>query len=290
MPHIRADDGVRIHYEEAGSGLPLVFVHEFLGEIRAWEPQLRHFSRTYRCIAYHARGYPPSDVPETPEAYSFENQRSDLRALLDALGIDRAHLVGLSMGAFATFYFGMQWPQRALSMTLAGIGSGSMPESRATFQAESVAAAGRLLAEGWEKSADVRGLTPTRVQYRNKDPRGFAEFIAMLRRHSSLGSAMTLEGYQARRPALQDFAAQMAACTVPTLVVTGDEDWPCLDASLMLKRTMPAAGLAFLPQTGHACNLEEPALFNRLLERFLHQVDSGRYRMRDPLATPGRIL
>jgi pimeloyl-ACP methyl ester carboxylesterase len=290
MPHIRADDGVRIHYEEAGAGLPLVFVHEFLGEIAAWEAQLRHFSRRYRCIAYHARGYPPSDVPEGVDAYSFEHQRADLRALLDALGIERAHVVGLSMGAFATFYFGMQWPQRALSMTLAGIGSGTMPESRARFQAESTAAANALLAEGWERGADLRALTPTRVQYRNKDPRGFAEFVARLRGHSAEGSAMTLKGYQARRPALQDFAEQMAACTVPTLVVSGDEDWPCLDASLMLKRAMPAAGLAFLPQTGHACNLEEPALFNQLLERFLHQVDSGQYRVRDPLAAPGRML
>lgn len=290
MPHFASHDGTRIYYEEAGSGLPLVFVHEFLGEIGCWEAQMRHFSRRYRCIAYNARGYPPSDVPDGPDAYSFEHQRGDLKALLDALGIDRAHVVGLSMGAFATFYFGMQWPERARSLTLAGIGSGSMPESRATFLAESAAAADSLLAQGWEKSAGSRALSPTRVQYRNKDPRGFAGFVDMLRRHSAKGSAMTLKGYQGRRPALQDFAKQMAACTVPTLIVSGDEDEPCLDASLMLKRAMPCAGLAFMPQTGHACNLEEPALFNALVESFLHQVDSGQYRMRDPMAAPGRMI
>ena len=290
MPHVSCQDGVRLYYEEAGSGQPMVFVHEFAGEYRSWEAQMRYFSRKYRCVAYNARGYPPSDVPDSPDAYSFEHQRSGLLALLDSLGIEKAHIVGLSMGAFATFYFGMKWPERALSLTLAGIGSGSMPDARAAFAGESEAAGDSLLEKGWPEMAPVRGLTPTRVQLRNKDPRGFAEFLQMLSEHSAKGSAMTLKGYQARRPALQDFAAEMAACTVPTLIVSGDEDWPCLDASLMLKRAMPSAGLAFLPQTGHACNLEEPALFNLLLERFVHQVDSGQYQMRDPLAKPGRML
>ncbi len=290
MPHVSCQDGVRLYYEEAGSGQPMVFVHEFAGEYRSWEAQMRYFSRKYRCVAYNARGYPPSDVPDSPDAYSFEHQRSGLLAVLDSLGIEKAHIVGLSMGAFATFYFGMKWPERALSLTLAGIGSGSMPDARAAFAAESEAAGDSLLEKGWPEMAPVRGLTPTRVQLRNKDPRGFAEFLQMLSEHSAKGSAMTLKGYQARRPALQDFAAEMAACTVPTLIMSGDEDWPCLDASLMLKRAMPSAGLAFLPQTGHACNLEEPALFNLLLERFVHQVDSGQYQMRDPLAKPGRML
>ncbi len=290
MPYVAADDGVRLYYEEAGQGTPVLFVHEFLGEYRSWEAQLRHFSRRYRCIAYNARGYPPSDVPERVEDYSFEHQRAGVRAMLDGLGIDKAHVVGLSMGAFATFYFGMQWPERALSLTLAGIGSGSMPEGRAKFRQESEAAAERLLAEGWEKNAEIRGLGPTRVQLQSKDPRGFAEFIALLKRHSAKGSALTLRGYQALRPPLQDFREPMGKCTVPTLIVSGDEDEPCLDASLMLKRSMPSAGLAILPQTGHACNLEEPELFNMLCEKFFHQVESGQYRMRDPRAKSDHML
>jgi pimeloyl-ACP methyl ester carboxylesterase len=290
MPHITAGDGVKLYYEEAGQGTPILFVHEFMGEYRSWEAQLRHFSRRYRCIAYNARGYPPSDVPEKAEDYGFEHQRAGILAMLDGLKIDKAHIVGLSMGAFATFYFGMKWPERALSLTLAGIGSGSMPEARARFRQESEAAAVKLLAEGWEKSADIRGNSPTRVQLQNKDPRGFAEFIGLIRQHSAKGSALTLKGYQALRPSLGDFKEQMAKSRVPTLVISGDEDEPCLDASLMLKRHMPSAGLVFMPQTGHACNLEEPELFNMVCERFFHQVESGQYRMRDPRATPGRIL
>jgi len=290
MPYVTADDGVRLYYEESGQGTPILFVHEFMGEYRSWEAQMRYFSRRYRCIAYNARGYPPSDVPEKVEDYSFEHQRAGVRAMLDALAIDKAHVVGLSMGAFATFYFGMRWPERALSLTLAGIGSGSMPEGRAKFQQESEAAADRLLAEGWEKSAEVRAFAPTRVQLQNKSPRAFAEFVELVKRHSALGSAMTLKGYQARRPQLQDFKDLMAKCALPTLILCGDEDEPCLDASLMLKRSMPSAGLAFMPQTGHACNLEEPELFNALCEKFFHQVESGQYRLRDPRAKPDRSL
>jgi pimeloyl-ACP methyl ester carboxylesterase len=290
MPHITAGDGVKLYYEEAGQGTPILFVHEFMGEYHSWEAQLRYFSRRYRCIAYNARGYPPSDVPERVEDYSFEHQRAGILAMLDGLKIDKAHIVGLSMGAFATFYFGMKWPQRALSLILAGIGSGSMPEARARFRQESEAAATKLLAEGWEKSAEVRGNSPTRVQLQNKNPRGFAEFLALVKQHSAKGSALTLQGYQALRPSLGDFKEQMAKCTLPTLIISGDEDEPCLDASLMLKRHMPSAGLLFMPQTGHACNLEEPELFNLVCEEFFHQVESGQYRMRDPRATPERML
>lgn len=290
MPFVTAPDGVRLYYEEAGTGTPIVFVHEFLGDIQAWEPQLRYFSRRYRAVAFNARGYPPSDVPQRPEDYSFEHQRAGILAVLDGLGIERAHVVGLSMGAFATFYFGMRWPERALSLTLAGIGSGAMPEVRAQFRAESEATAAGLVADGWEANAVPRTLTPTRVQLRNKDPRGFAEFVERVKAHSAEGSALTLKGYQALRPALGDFAREMSHSRLPTLIISGDEDEPCLDASLMLKRHMPWAGLAFLPQTGHACNLEEPDLFNQMCDRFFHQVESGQYRERDPLARSSRML
>ena len=290
MPYITMDDGVRLYYEESGQGTPVLFVHEFLGEYRSWEAQVRYFSRKYRSIAYNARGYPPSDVPEDAARYSFEHQRAGIKAMLDGLKIDKAHIVGLSMGAFATFYFGMKWPERALSLTLAGVGSGSMPETRAQFQRESIVAADKLLADGWEKSAAARSVSPTRVQLQNKSPRGFDEFVGLLEKHSAKGSALTLKGYQATRPQLQEFKDEMAKCEVPTLIISGDEDEPCLDASLMLKRCMPSAGLAFMPQTGHCCNLEEPELFNQLCEKFFHQVESGQYRMRDPRALSTRIL
>ena len=277
MPTLAADDGAKLYYEEAGSGTPLLFVHEFAGDHRSWEAQLRHFSRRYRCVAFNARGYPPSDVPEDFHRYSQERARDDIRSVLDGLGVDKAHVVGLSMGAFATLHFGMQYPERALSITTAGVGSGAPPADYAKFQADSQANAKRILEQGMGEFAATYGHGPARVQLRRKDPRGFAEFVRHLAEHSAKGSANTMLGYQARRPSLWDLEGRLRALRVPTLIVAGDEDEPTLEASLFLKRTIPRAGLAMLPRTGHLMNLEEPALFNRLVEDFLHEVERSRW-------------
>ena len=104
MPMLPAADGVKLYYEEAGSGTPILFVHEFAGDYRSWEPQVRYFSRRYRCITYSARGYLPSEVPEGLEHYSQEHWREDVRSMLEGLKLPKAHIVGLSMGAFATLH------------------------------------------------------------------------------------------------------------------------------------------------------------------------------------------
>jgi pimeloyl-ACP methyl ester carboxylesterase len=291
MPTIPTDDGVRLHYEEAGRGTPIVFVHEFAGDLRSWEPQLRHFARRYRCIAYNARGYPPSDVPEDVERYSQERARDDIRCVLDALGIARAHVVGLSMGAFATLHFGMRYAaqglgegSRALSLVVAGCGYGAHPAQRARFQQEARELAKAMLADGMAKLAATYGHGPARVQLEAKNPRQFADFVAHLAEHSARGSANTMLGYQARRPSLYDLVEDMARIAVPTLIVAGDEDEPSLEASLLMKRANPMAALAVLPRSGHVLNMEEPAVFNRLLEDFFHQVESGRWTARDARA------
>jgi pimeloyl-ACP methyl ester carboxylesterase len=286
---LTSDDGVRLYYEEAGTGTPILFVHEFAGDHRSWEPQVRYFSRRYRCIAYSARGYSPSDVPQDWEGYSQERVRDDVRAVLDALGIERAHVVGLSMGAFATLHFGMAYPQRALSLVLAGGGSGAHPASYKAFQDDSRKNAEFMRREGMARFADTYGVGPTRIQFRNKDPRGFAEFQRHLAEHSAVGSANTMQGYQGRRPSLYDLTAEMGRLKLPTLIMTGDEDEPCLDACLMMKRAIPTSALAVLPRSGHAINLEEPALFNQFMDDFLHQVSTGRWAARDERAKVASI-
>src|SRR5262249_23668873 len=143
MPHAQSA-GARLYYEETGSGYPLIFVHEFAGDHRSWEAQLRFFARRYRCIAYNARGYPPSDVPQDLTSYRQEQQADDVAAVLDHLRIERAHVVGLSMGAHATLFFGLRHPARASALVTAGIGSGAPKELRARFQADSLAAAERF--------------------------------------------------------------------------------------------------------------------------------------------------
>ena len=280
MPFLTTDDGVKLHYEESGSGTPIVFVHEFAGDWRTWEPQLRHFSRRYRCIAYNARGYPPSDVPADVERYSQQRARDDILAVLDALSIERAHIVGNSMGGFATLHFGMAYSPRAHSLVIAGCGYGAHPDQYGMFQAQARDLAKTMLEKGMAHIAATYGHGPGRLPLRDKDPRGFAEFVHQFSEHSAQGSANTMLGYQARRPSLYNLIAEMARITAPALIVAGDEDDAVLEPSLMMKRTIPTAGLVVLPKSGHMTNLEDPTLFNRIVEDFFHQVEVGRWSAR----------
>jgi len=290
MAFVTTDDGVKLAYEETGSGTPVMFVHEFAGDMASWEPQLRTFGRRYRAIAYNARGYPPSDVPESPAGYSQDRARLDILAVLDGLGIDKAHIVGLSMGGFATLHFGLHHADRALSITVAGCGYGAEPDKREQFKVEANATADLIQSAGMEAFADTYSLGPTRVQFQNKNPRGWQEFRDQLAAHSALGSANTMRGVQAERPSLFDLKDAMARIAVPTLVLTGDEDWPCLAPGLMMKETIPSAALVVMANCGHTINIEEPDAFNAIVGDFVVQVDAGRWPMRDPRAVGKSIL
>jgi pimeloyl-ACP methyl ester carboxylesterase len=290
MPHLATDDSVKLYYEESGSGAPIVFVHEFAGDTRSWEFQVRHFGQRYRCVTFNARGYPPSDVPDEGEKYSQGRACDDIRSVLDSLKIEKAHVVGLSMGGFATLHFGFTYPDRARSLVVAGCGYGAASDQRAQFIAENDATARRFEELGTAKVAAGYALGPSRVQFQNKDPRGWREFADQLAQHSSKGAALTMRGVQMRRPSLYDLVDRMKTIRAPTLIMTGDEDWPCLEPALLMKRTIPTAGLVVVPNTGHAINLEEPAAFNRHIDELLHTVESGRWPSRDPRAMATTIL
>lgn len=280
MPHADSN-GTRIYFEETGSGYPIIFVHEFGADLRAWEAQVRWFSREYRCIRFNARGYPPSDVPSSDNQYGQQFAADDIAAVLKSLSIDRAHIVGLSMGAFATLHFGLRHPQMASALVVAGCGSGAPYTERERFKTEAIAFAGQLLSMGTGKIAEQVGSSPTRIQLKIKDPLGWDEFVQQFSEHSAEGSAYTLRNYQALRSSLYDLESELSACTIPTFLIVGDEDWPCLEANLYLKRIMRSASLLMLPSTGHAVNLEEPAAFNNSVHQFLSQVDRKVWKPRD---------
>ncbi|MGG5890268.1 alpha/beta fold hydrolase [Falsiroseomonas sp. HC035] len=290
MPTLRTDDGVTLHYEEAGSGTPMVFVHEYAGDHRAWEPQLRFFSRRYRCIAYAARGYPPSDVPSDPAKYSQDRATDDIAAVIQGLGLGPSHVVGLSMGGFATLHLGLRHAGLARSLVAAGVGYGAAPGKTAQFHAETDAAIARIRAEGMDKFGLTYSRGPTRLVFEEKDPRGYAEFQQQLCEHSTEGSALTMNGVQRRRPSLFDLEAQFRAMTVPTLVIAGDEDDPTLEASIYLKRTIKSSALLVMPKCGHTMNLEDPDAFNRAVLDFVTQVDCGRWTNRIPASLAGGII
>ena len=272
-----AVNGIQLYYESTGEGFPLVLAHEFAGDFRSWEPQARYFSRRYRVITYNARGYPPSDVPADEAAYSQETHVEDLRGLLEHLDIERAHICGLSMGGTLALNFGLTYPDMAQSLIIAAAGSGS---TDVDAWRENVAENSRGMEERGMAFMKDYSQGEARVQLRRKDPRGYREFADQFLSHSSLGSALTFRGVQGKRPPVFALEDEMRAMTVPTLIMLGDEDDPCIEASIFMKRCIPASGLVMFPQSGHAINLEESDLFNRSVEDFLMAVELGKWATR----------
>ena len=284
MPHIGTRDGVRLYYEEAGSGSAVVFVHEYAGDYRTWEAQMRFFARAHRCITYSQRGYPPSDVPDDGAQYSQDIARDDVLALMDALKIDTAHVVGHSMGAYTALHVGIKAPARCLSVTAAGCGWGSKPDAKEREAMKAVAAeTGKMFAEqGIEKAAAAYADAPMRQALKHKDPRGYAEFARMLGEHSAEGHAQTMFNLQLKRPTLWDMEADLRKFSAPLLIVVGDEDEPCLDGSVFLKRIVRTAGLLVMPRTGHNVPTEEPAAFNAALAELFASSEAGRWLAHKP--------
>ena len=277
MPTFSAN-GVEIYYEITGQGFPLVWCHEFGGSYQSWEAQVKFFSRRYQVITYAARGWPPSDVPTDPMAYSQDIVVNDLYLLLRHLNISQAHIGGLSMGGSVTLKFGISHPEMAKSLIVASAGSGST--NRETFLATGQAMSDRLLSEGMAPVAKDYGNTNIRVQLLRKDPLGFETFSTLLAEHSSVGSALTYQGFVMNRPTVFAMEDDLRSLQVPTLIMIGDEDEPCIEPGIFMKRTIPKSGLSSFPQSGHAINLEEPDLFNRTVLDFLIAVEAERWAER----------
>jgi pimeloyl-ACP methyl ester carboxylesterase len=277
MPYATARDGVKLYFEEAGAGAPVIFVHEYAADYRTWEPQLRYLSRQFRCVTFSARGYPPSDIPTANAAYSQAIARDDVIAVMDHLEIDKAHVVGHSMGAYTTLHVGLDYPERCRSLTVAGCGWGSDQSMREQAEQMGRAIADMFRNEGIEIAANKYANFPVRLQHRAKDPRGWAEFLRLLSEHSGEGHALTMLNVQLKRPTLYELRERLAKLTIPMLIVSGDEDDWCLDGSVLLKRTVPTAGLLVLPRSGHTITSEEPEAFSRGLFELFTAVDAGRW-------------
>ena len=273
MPYATVN-GIEIYYESHGAGYPILFCHEFAGDYRSWDLQVGFFSRTYNVITYCARGYPPSSVPESQIDYSQEQAVADLKGLMTKLGIEKAHIIGLSMGGNVALNFGLNHPEMAYSLVVAGTGTGS--DEPEPFRSRVVEMADGMLEEGMDYMSDYLD-GPARVQLKQKDPKGYELFKSQFLGHSSIGSANTFRGILSRRPPVFELAHKLRALYVPTLVLTGDEDDPCINPALFMKENIPAAGLSVFPQSGHAINLEEPGLFNRTVMDFFVQVEASKW-------------
>jgi pimeloyl-ACP methyl ester carboxylesterase len=283
MPYATAVDGTQLFWEETGSGEPILFVHEYAGDFRSWETQVRHFSRRYRCITFNARGYPPSDVPSIEDSYSQDLARDDVIAVMDAAGIhgdQRVHLVGHSMGAYTALHVALAFPLRCQSLTVAGCGWGSQPGAREESVNLATDIADMFRTESMEIAAKKYAAFAMRAQFRAKDPKGFAEFVHWMSQHSNIGHALTMLNVQIKRPTIGDLECRLKSLITPTLIILGDEDDACIDGSMLMKRSIPNAGLLMLPCSGHTINSEEPDSFNAALTNFFSAVENGRWKAR----------
>ncbi|WFU06934.1 alpha/beta hydrolase (plasmid) [Rhizobium sp. CB3171] len=290
MARARTSDGIELYFEEFGSGEAIVFVHEFGGNYWSWEPQIGYFSRRYRCVTFAARGFAPSDIPENVSRYSQARAVDDIFDVMDAAKIEKAHLIGLSMGGFAVLHAALRSPDRVLSAVAAGTGYGAEKEWADYFRNVSEGVAEKFEKLGAKEFAPVYASGPSRVQFQNKDPRGWALFAQRLGLHSDHGAANTMRGVQMRRPSLYDLEGEFKKLDVPVLVMTGDEDDHCLQTGIFLKKAISRAGLAVFPKAGHTLNLEEPDLFNRIVSEYLAQVEAGKWERRDPRANGAQIM
>ena len=283
MPYIPAN-GVELYYEDSGRSLPpIVFCHEFAGDYRAWDPQVRAFGRAYRCITYSHRGFPPSSVPDDLEAYSQDLLIDDLRALVEHVGLEKAHFVGFSMGGNVVLNFALRYPDLCRGIVVVGTGAGTT--NRARFERDIQQVVELIAHKGIEGFAETYAEGPTRLPFKRKDPHGWAVFRRQLAEHSPIGQALIMQGVMRRRPTIFALEDALHGLDVPTLLIIGDEDEPCVDPAVFLKRHIPSAGLLVLPQSGHAVNLEEPAVFNAAVFDFFRQAEAGLWARRTNVTT-----
>ena len=194
------------------------------------------------------------------------------------------------MGGFAALHFGFAYPIAAARSWSPDADMAQRPANARSSPRRRKLPPKRFEELTMKKAAEADALGPTRVQHQNKDPRGWREFADQLAEHSTEGAALTMRGVQKRRPSLFDLVEKMKTITVPTLIMTGDEDWPCLEPGILMKKNIPTAALVVMANSGHNINLEEPALFNMHLSELFLAADAAAWPRRDLRAMAGSIL
>jgi pimeloyl-ACP methyl ester carboxylesterase len=274
MPRVTIND-VQIHYEETGHGFPVILCHEFAGDYRSWEQQVRHLARRYRVIAYNYRGYPPSSVPIQSAAYSQDLLISDMRALLRHLAVERVHVIGIATGGNLALNFAISHPSMTKSVVVAGAGAGTF--DRTNWLARSKEMADAIAEKGAVAIVESVEAAPQRQALRIKDPRAWDEFIGIIRSLSTTGSENSLRNVLLTRKPVTELEEGIKGLKMPVLVMVGDQDTPAFEPSLFIHKHAPHSGLVVFPFTGHTLPVEEPALFNAFVDGFLAAVDCGRW-------------
>ncbi len=266
---------VQLYYEDTGIGTPILFAHEMASDAQQWAAQTAVLQRRFRCVAYNARGYPPSDIPADEAAFAWTCFVADIGAVMDHLGLEAAYLVGCSMGAYAALVFALLHPERVKGVVAAGVGTGSPEDAIDIFRGDMRALSEIYETEGARPGAERILAGPNRTALKRNDPKAFAEFTAALEAHSAAGMAKVSRNYQGQRPSLMTFADDFRAMATPVLLAVGEEDSPCLATNEVLVDLIPKARLWTAPGRGHTLNLEEPDAFTRAVEDFIGLAERG---------------
>lgn len=260
-------NSIRLYYESTGSGAPLVLVHGFGCGTRSWDPQVRAFSRSRRVIAYDVRGHGISEAPEDASAYSQGLSVQDLHDLLVYLKIRRAVVGGLSMGGNIALNFALAHPGMVSKLIVADTGAGSdQPEE---WAAEVGAYAEACEARGMEAFADLASASPLFARYCVTSPTAERFIRSCLMTHRARGIAHTGREVLIKRPTIYALEPRLRQLRVPTLLIVGEHDEPCLKTHRFMADCIPGSTHVMLRGVGHLTNLEAPAAFNAAVKRFL---------------------
>ena len=255
--------GSRLYYEEAGSGQPVVLVHGMTLDRRMWDDQFAPFAEQFRVIRYDARGFGRSDLPKADEPFA---QEDDLKAVLDALSIDQASLIGLSMGGGTVIDFAFCSPERTRALVAVDAavnfrGHRPTPEVRDLLGGVSELAR----TAGFEKARE-RWLTSSLFAPANEQPAVAARLRQMVEEYPGWHWVNTPAPTGREIPTVD----RLGEITAPTLVVVGDRDlsYFLTGADLLVER-LPNARKAAIVGAGHMPNMEDPARFNQVVLEFL---------------------
>jgi pimeloyl-ACP methyl ester carboxylesterase len=269
QPNFADVNGTRLYYEAAGNGQPLVLIHGFGLDCRLWDAQFAPLARQYRVVRYDLRGFGRS-APPAGEGYRHVD---DLKALLDFLHIERAHLLGFSLGGAIALDFALVYPQTVQTLVLVdSVLEGYRMSREWDESVKSIWAHGR--------AGDVAGAKALWYEHPLFRP-------ARENPEAALHLAQLFQGYSGwhyahRNPHLRlepPAAQRLSQIAAPTLVVLGEQDLPDFHAvAHTLAAEIPHAQLVVLPAAGHMCNLEAPQQFLQAVLDFLSDPGQNRQK------------
>jgi pimeloyl-ACP methyl ester carboxylesterase len=248
-------NGIEIEYQDGGQGSPVLLGHGYSATGRMWDSQRAALGDRYRIISWDMRGHGQTESPADPAQYSAALTVADMRALLQHCGVERAVVGGLSLGGYVSLAFYRAHPEMVRALVICDSGPGYRnAEARAAWNTRAHERAVELESKGLDALAG-----------RSREMRE-----AMGHHRSAQGLAHAARGMLAQ----QDSAVidSLPSIRVPTLVIVGDRDQPFLSPCKYMAKKIPGAQLEVIPDAGHSSNLDQPAIFNRVLGNFLQSL------------------